>query len=155
VFVTVPLSFIPVFCFYIAITIYDIRHKIIPDSLVYPAIFLSLIEFHLLAGATIFFFFAAVWLLSRGKAMGFGDAKLGLSIGLLLGAAIGFSAIIVAFWLGALFGLASLAIGRIKPLLMGVKNITMKSEVPFAPFIVLGAWLAIIFRLDLLHVSLF
>ncbi len=77
--------------------------------------------------------------------MGFGDAKLGLVIGLILGASSGFSAVIFAFWLGAAFGIISMIFSH--------KKITMKSEVPFAPFLVLGAWLALIFNLDLLHVS--
>ena len=78
--------------------------------------------------------------------MGFGDAKLGLSIGLLLGGGAGFSAVILAFWIGAVLGLLSL---------IGNRNITMKSEIPFAPFLVLGSWLSLVFGLDLLHVSLF
>ena len=154
-----------VFCIYIAIVIYDLRHKIIPDSLVYSAIGLSLVYALLnlqtyqlidfLAGPILFLFFAAIWFLSRGRALGFGDAKLVLSVGVLLGAASGFSAIVLAFWLGAAFGLSLLTIDSLKPLLRGDKQITMKSEIPFAPFIILGAWLSLIFNLDLLHVSLF
>lgn len=155
IFMTVPYIAISVFCIYVAITIYDVRHKIIPDSLVYIAIFLSIAvrsmsggsDLDWLAGPILFLFFALVWLLSSGRAMGFGDAKLALSIGLLLGAPLGFSAIILAFWIGA-------AVGMIL-LLKRAKDITMKSELPFAPFMILGAWLSIILGLDLLHVSLF
>lgn len=144
-----------VFCIYIVIAIYDTRHKIIPDTLVYSAVLLSVVgrlssggsALDWLAGPILFGFFTLVWALSRGRAMGFGDAKLGLSIGLLLGAAIGFSAIVLAFWLGAAYGIIRM--------LFTPKNITMKSEVPFAPFIILGAWLALMFQLDLIHVSLF
>lgn len=164
IFTTVPYIFLPVFCLYIVITIYDLRHKIIPDGLVYASIILSLliplfiIHYSLLdwfAGPILFAFFASIWLVSRGRAMGFGDAKLSLSVGLLLGAAVGFSAIILAFWLGALSGITLLSWSRLNPLLRGVKKITMKSEIPFAPFIIVGAWLALILHLDLLHVSLF
>lgn len=164
IFVTVPLAFLPIFCLYIAITVYDLRHKIIPDSLVYATIIMSLIfpllfiHYSLLdwlAGPIIFSFFALIWLLSRGRAMGFGDAKLGLSIGLLLGATLGFSAIILAFWLGAAFGIFYLIISRITSLLREAKNITMKSAIPFAPFMVLGAWLSLILEFDLLNVSSF
>ena len=163
VFVTIPLLFIPVFCLYIVITIYDLRHKIIPDVLVYWAILLSLLVRCLLggslldylAGPILFVFFGLVWLLSRGRAMGFGDAKLSLSIGLLLGAALGFSAVVLAFWVGAVVGLALILSQRIYPLLRRARTITMKSELPFAPFLVLGVWLALLLQIDLLHVSSF
>jgi prepilin signal peptidase PulO-like enzyme (type II secretory pathway) len=152
-----------VFCIYVVITVYDLRHKIIPDSLVYSAILLSVVGRWLsvsstldwLAGPILFILFATVWLLSRGRAMGFGDAKLVLSIGLLLGAANGYSAIILAFWVGAAFGLLYMLFDILSPLLRKSKKITMKTEIPFAPFLILGAWLALSFNLDLLHVSIF
>lgn len=145
-----------VFSIYIVIAVYDFYHKIIPDELVYSAIVLSLFARWLshgsaldwLAGPIIFLFFGSVWALSKGRAMGFGDAKLGLSIGLLLGGAQGLSAIVLSFWLGAIFGIAAI-------LLKLSKDITMKSEVPFAPFILVGTWLSVLLQLDLLHVSLF
>lgn len=163
IFVTVPSFLIPAFCLYVVITIYDLRHKIVPDALVYTSIFLafSLRLFYVssildwLAGPILFAVFGGLWLFSKGKAMGFGDAKLVLSVGLLLGAAASFSGIILAFWLGAIFGLSLISYSKFIPLLTGGKKITMKSEIPFAPFIILGAWLSIIFQLDLLHVSFF
>lgn len=146
VFITVPLWMLPVFCIYIVILIYDFHHKIIPDTLVYSVIIISLLfGRHLLAGLIIFTFFALLWLISKGRIIGFGDAKLGLSIGLLLGGAQGFSAIVVAFWIGAIVSL----------FLMRRKGLTMKSEVPFAPFMILGAWLGMMLNLDLLHVISF
>lgn len=139
-----------VFCIYIVILIYDFRHKIIPDMLVYSAILLSVVGRWLfggamldwLAGPVISVFFAVIWLLSRGRAIGFGDAKLGLSLGLLLGAANGFSGIILAFWIGAAYGIFAM--------IFSSKKLTMKSEVPFAPFLILGGWVALIFNLDLM-----
>ncbi len=155
--------FLAIFSLYVVIVIYDARHKVIPNSLAYAATFLALILslggqnswLDWFAGPILFVFFAVIWLLSRGRAMGFGDAKLALSMGLMLGAAGGFSAVILAFWTGALYGLALIVAGMLSPLLRSGKRITMKSEVPFAPFLVLGAWLALIFKLDLLHVSFF
>jgi leader peptidase (prepilin peptidase) / N-methyltransferase len=155
IFATVPLYALPVFCIYIVILIYDFHTKVIPDLLSYTAVVLSagyiILNFHdyelidLLAGPIVFLFFASIWYFSKGRAIGFGDAKLGLSVGLLLGAANGFSAIILSFWLGSLVAI----------FLVIRKGFTMKSEVPFAPFIILGAWLGLIFNLDLLHVALF
>lgn len=170
IFVSLPLVYLPVFSLFIVIVIYDVRHKIIPDTLVYTAILLSFVYRWLSTGTTLdwlvgpilFSFFALIWFLSRGRAMGFGDAKLVLAVGLLLGAIQGFSAIVLSFWIGALYGILLMA-SRFLPLLSGSKKITiidqarigMKSELPFAPFIILGAWLSVIFQLDLLHVSLF
>ncbi len=164
IFITVPYFYIPVFCLYIVITVYDLRHKIIPDSLVYASILLGLIVplfivhyslFDWLAGPILFTAFAGLWLFTKGRAIGFGDAKLALSIGLLLGAAGGYSAIILAFWIGAAFGVSMILFRQLSPLLRNSKKITMKTEIPFAPFLILGAWLALILNLDLLHVSLF
>ena len=86
--------------------------------------------------------------------MGFGDAKLGLSVGLLLGAPEGFSAIILAFWIGALGSLSYIffcKIGFIK----NTEGLIMKSEVPFAHAIIVGAWISLVFHLNILHVALF
>ena len=163
IFVTVPYIFIPVFCIYIVITIYDLKHKIIPDPLVYSAIALSLliplffIPYSLLdwlSGPILLAFFGTIWLFSRGRAMGFGDAKLGLSAGLLLGASQSFSAIVLAFWIGALCSLAYLFWDK-AGFLKNAKGLTMKSEIPFAPFIVLGAWVSLMFHLNIFYVALF
>jgi prepilin signal peptidase PulO-like enzyme (type II secretory pathway) len=160
-----------IFSLYIAITIYDLRHKIIPNGLVYTAIVFSLVVRALMggsmldqwAGLILALFFASIWFLSRGRAMGFGDAKLALTIGLLLGAGAGFSAIVLAFWMGALVGVALIVWAKFRPLFAKGKQITinqgesisLKSEIPFAPFMIVGAWLALIFQLDILNVSLF
>jgi prepilin signal peptidase PulO-like enzyme (type II secretory pathway) len=147
--------FAAVFSIYIVILIYDARHKIIPDSLVYPAIGLAilarifsggLLERDFLAAIGLFAFFGALYLFSRGRAMGFGDAKLALSIGFLLGAAESLSAAVLAFWIGTIAVFVSF--------LFMHKKLTMKTEIPFAPFLILGAWLSLLIHLDLFHVAL-
>jgi prepilin signal peptidase PulO-like enzyme (type II secretory pathway) len=152
-----------IFCVYVVITIYDLRHKIIPDSLVYTSIFLSLIYriivggsiFDWIAGPILFLFFALIWLVSRGRAMGFGDAKLSLSVGLMLGANLSYSAFVLSFWIGALCALGLMLLVRLGALSQRGKRLTMKSEIPFAPFIVLGAWIALILHFNILHVTFF
>ncbi len=143
-----------VFSIYTVILIYDLRHKIIPDSLVYLSIGLSLlvplfiIPYSLLdwlTGPILFSAFGLIWLVSKGRALGFGDAKLVLSIGLLSGASQGFSAIALAFWIGTAVTLPIMLFSR--------KGITMKSEIPFAPFLIIGAWVSMFFGFDLFHVQ--
>ncbi len=72
--------------------------------------------------------------------MGLGDAKLAISFGWLLGLAGALSGVVIAFWAGAIVGVI---------LLVFSKKHGMKSEVPFAPFLVLGAILAFLFELNL------
>lgn len=156
VFATLPIWSWPVFVIYIVILIYDFNHKIIPNELVYISIVLALLIrlfivhyslFDFLIGPVLFVLFGLGWLISRGRAMGLGDAKLSLSVGLLLGASVGISAIVLAFWLGTLVTLPLM--------LFSSKGLTMKSEIPFAPFIIIGAWVSLLFNLDLFHVLSF
>ena len=58
--------------------------------------------------------------------MGFGDAKLAISIGWILGVSAGLGALVLSFWTGAVVGI----------ILILAKHYGMKSEVPFAPFLV-------------------
>jgi len=164
IFATVPYIFIPIFCIYVVILIYDFHHKIIPDELVYTSILLALLTSYFLlptsfslldwlAGPILFVFFASIWFLSRGRAMGFGDAKLGLSVGLLLGATQGFSAIILAFWIGAFGSLAYLFLNKIG-FIKNTKGLTIKSEIPFAPFIIVATWISVVSHLNILNVGL-
>ena len=91
-------------------------------------------------------FFALLWLISRGRWMGLGDAKLVLGVGLLLGPQGGVSAVILAFWLGAVVGVALILCQR---LFARRRSLTIKSEIPFAPFIVAGLGLVLFCHLDL------
>lgn len=113
-----------------------------------------------LIGPILFIFFGLIWFITRGRAMGLGDAKLSLAIGLLLGAPMGLSAFVLAFWIGSVFAISLMLLARLmkksdKSFLGRAKKLTIKSEIPFAPFLVLGAWASLIFHFDLLHVLAF
>ncbi|MFC1594820.1 prepilin peptidase [Patescibacteria group bacterium] len=125
------------FSLLITISVYDIKHKIIPDGLVYALILLTLIFSYqnILAGLGAFAFFAFLWIVSHGAWMGFGDAKLMTGIGLFLGWPLVLLGSLFAFWLGSVWGIS----------LIILKKAGSKSEIPFAPFLVLGAFLAFIF----------
>ncbi len=153
-----PLFLLPIYLtivsLLVVITVYDLRHKIIPDGLVFTFDLLALAPVFYpkfdptaaIAGPLLFLFFAALWYFSGGRWMGFGDAKLALGVGWLLGLRGGISAIILAFWIGAAVGLALIALTRLRP---RAKLVTIKSELPFAPFIILGLALNLFFHLNL------
>ncbi len=77
-------------------------------------------------------FFAALWFFSRGRWMGFGDAKLILATSLAIGFPVSIAAFLFSFWLGGIVGIILLALGK--------KG--LQSRIPFGPFIIAGAALA-------------
>jgi leader peptidase (prepilin peptidase) / N-methyltransferase len=154
----------------ISITIYDFKHKIIPDGLVITFAILSLLKiladfsliystsaetnsrltWYLIAGPLLALPLFLIWLFSKGKWMGLGDPKLVLGIGWFLGPIMGLSALVLAFWTGAIYGLALLILSKFK--WHGLK-IDGKSEVPFAPFLILGFLLVFFFSIDILNLG--
>jgi prepilin signal peptidase PulO-like enzyme (type II secretory pathway) len=153
-----PLIFyFAIFCILIVISAYDIRHKIIPDGAVAIFILLAFLsriiaffpEFSLIAPDLGVLYsllvplpFVFLWVISGGRWIGLGDAKLALGIGLLLGWNPGLLAVIFAFWIGALVS--------VKILLLKKYGATMKSEVPFGPFLAIATFIVFIFHLDIM-----
>ncbi|HDZ85806.1 MAG TPA: prepilin peptidase, partial [Candidatus Moranbacteria bacterium] len=82
-----------------------------------------------IGGGVAFLFFFILVSVSREKWMGMGDAYLALLIGLVLGWPKILFALMIAFTVGAIVGI----------ILISVKKKTMKSQIPFAPFMVIGA----------------
>ena len=93
------------------------------DSLVYSGTLGAMVAF--------VFFFALV-AISKEKWMGMGDAYLVILLGLILGWPNILLALMLAFTLGAVFGLT----------LIALKQKKMSSQIPFAPFLVLGSFIA-------------
>ena len=128
--------------FLIVITFIDLRHMIIPDILVYPAILVGVLIsifkgygflFDSILGGIIggFVIFLIVFL-SRGG-MGVGDIKLATMIGIFLGARYVIMTLILSFLVGGLVGIL-LLLFRIKG---------RKDPIPFGPFLSLGAVLSL------------
>ena len=120
------------------IVVYDLRHRIIPWSASGLLAFLGLINVWTLgfgvwdfaAGPLLAAPLLLISLVSRGRWMGWGDGALQLGLGWLLGITAGLPAFFIAFWTGAVVGIL---------LMLFRKGVTMKSEVPFAPFLIFGA----------------
>ncbi|MBI3019849.1 MAG: prepilin peptidase [Parcubacteria group bacterium] len=129
----------------LVIAAYDIRHKIIKDTFVYIFIALAFVPAlsnlgfgnwdlsagggfgiwkhlldHLTAGFAFFLLFAAVWFLSR----------------------------VLSFWIGAIVSILLLFAKQHKKLFSGLKNLTIKSEIPFAPFLVFGFFVVYLLQID-------
>ncbi len=155
----------------LAITVYDFRHKIIPDRFafcfallaggtlflkwhwgVFTPHFIPLLGIYIptwiefLAGPLLALPFALLWLISRGRAMGLGDAKLAWGIGWFLGFSGGVSAVVFAFWSAFFPSIILLFLPR--------KRFTMKSEIPFAPFLILGTLIVFAWGIDILSWTL-
>lgn len=145
---------VTIFSTLLVIAVYDLRHQIIPDGLAVlfallsfawfvwstPVSFERMLHFPyywtLIAGPMLFFPFWALWFVSRGRWLGLGDGKLAWGIGWFLGATAGGSAIMLAFWIGAAYALAAMGMQRI---LQSTKNkLSMQSEIPFGPFLILA-----------------
>jgi prepilin signal peptidase PulO-like enzyme (type II secretory pathway) len=166
---------LPITALLIAIAVYDLRTTYIPDAWAYTFIILASVSSlgfppysaaqltnFLLSGvvtaAPLFF----LWFVSKGRWMGFGDVKLALGMGFLLGPLSGFFALALAFVLGAFVSLAILlplpaivtflgrwGIADLRP----SQSYTMKSEVPFGPFLVVATliiWSSNLYGSDIL-----
>ena len=125
------------------IFIFDLKYYIIPNRVLYPLIAivllynlsaLSLAENlgRLFAIAPAAGFFLALYLISRGTWIGFGDVKFGIFMGLFLGWPAVLAALFLSYLLGALIG----------GLLMFLGGKTLKSQVPFGPFLIAGTFIA-------------
>lgn len=148
-------------CLLLVITIYDIKHKIIPDSFVFTFAFFALVQlfiggntwwhvptlWQLLAGPILALPFALIWLFSRGQWMGLGDAKLILGIGWLLGISAGINALALAFWIGALVSVIWM--------LVAYKKFKKNTEIPFGPYLILGMYLVLLFGIKVIDTGIF
>ena len=155
-----------VFSVLTVIVVYDFRHKMIPDGLVFTFIILAFVRLFLdwgfsgvfsfpgildlLAGPIVAFPFVFLWLVSHGRWIGFGDAKLALGIGWFLGLAGGISAIALGFWLGTVGILIVFLLSK-----FGIIDfkVSRKTEIPFAPFLILGLIFVFFFQFDFFYIK--
>ena len=138
--------------FLIIIFIYDLKHYIIPDKVLFPAIgivFLEQLIFNfrflnfnpLWAGFGACAFFLFIFLISGGRWMGFGDVKLAFFMGLFLSYPNILAALFLAFFLGAIIGVGLIVFGS--------KN--LKSEIPFGPFLIIGTFIALFYGQEIIQ----
>lgn len=124
----------------------DLKYGIIPDKIVFPSIIVSFIYLFLIhnslfmihfwsaVGACLFFLL--LFLVTRGRGMGFGDVKFAFLMGLILG----FPNIVVSLYIAFLTGAV---VGCI--LIVWRKKRVFGTAIPFGPFLVIGSLMAIFF----------
>ena len=143
-----------IFSVLIVVFVYDLKHMEIPMIMVWAGVGVTIIYYlisdwlgfsskfsvlelnifsGMLSGIAAFLFFFALSAGSREKWMGMGDAYVAFLVGLAVRWPAILPALILAFTIGAVYGIILIASGRK----------TLKSRVPFAPFLVLGGMLAI------------
>ncbi len=129
---------------FVIIFFIDLKYGIIPFLVVLPATFLALL-YHMITGpehiisvllssllAAGFFFF--IFLLTKGRGMGFGDVVLAGYLGMLLSFPDIIYALYIAFLTGACVSLILIVTGRKK--LKG-------GTIPFGPFLIAGAYISL------------
>lgn len=129
---------------FIVIFFEDLKFGIIPDKVVFPAIIISLAYsfiihnslfiVYLSSAVGAFAFFLILFLITRGKGMGFGDVKLAFLLGLVLGFPEIILALYLAFLTGAIAGII---------LIIWRKKRSLKEAIPFGPFLIAGALVSI------------
>jgi len=130
----------------IAIFFADLKYGIIPDKIVFPAILVSFLYLfinhssfiinHLFSalGACLFFLF--LFLITKGRGMGFGDVKFAFLMGLILGFPKIVVGLYVAFLTGAIVGCI---------LIVWRKKKIFGTAIPFGPFLAVGTLAAIFY----------
>jgi leader peptidase (prepilin peptidase) / N-methyltransferase len=129
----------------------DIRYMIIPDEAVILLTILTLlyrvgltlfgvmqpIDFlkTILGCVLVWSFFFAIWWLTRGRGMGFGDVKFTVPFALLLGWPNVFLGTFLAFCFGALVGVGLMLLGKK----------TIRQAVPFGPFLVVSTLVTLVY----------
>jgi prepilin signal peptidase PulO-like enzyme (type II secretory pathway) len=94
-------------------------------------------------------------MVSKGTWIGFGDVKLVIPLALMLGFASTFSLVVLSFWIGALVGLVLMAFQKLRRrgqphLRLLDRELTMKSAIPFAPFLILSFLTIYLFGIDVI-----
>ena len=137
-----------------AIVIYDLRHMIVPFETAMILLGIGMLAtvvrqyfygfniYDFFAGAIVATPFTLMYAFSKGKWVGMGDVMMYGALGFILGLPIGVTTFFYSVWLGAFVSLVLLVVHK--------RDYNLKSEIPFTPFIIIGALLAFYTHSDIL-----
>lgn len=128
----IPVIFLLLYCVLTLVMLF-LRYNAEPTSLVLLGPLLVSLPFFL------------IWVISQGRAIGFGDVVIFAGIGAFFGVIDGFSVILFSVWIGALVG--------IYLYLTSKKESRKNIQVPFVPFIVLGFLIVLFTGVTILTVA--
>ncbi len=135
---------------FIILTFYDFLYKEIPDQISLPAIIITILfavidqsfsTKNLIIGILIpTLFFGSLFFSSKGRWLGGGDIR----IGALMGALVGFPMILTVLFFAYLSGSVFSLFGLI------IKKFNRKTQIPFAPFLLLGTYITLFWGKDIM-----
>jgi leader peptidase (prepilin peptidase)/N-methyltransferase len=137
--------------------LYDKAHSYIPLSMLgsFLALTLGMYVFKLtqtqemqtvLAPLFVALPFLLIWLITKGKGLGFGDVILFAGIGAFFGTLQGLAVLIISVWVGAIYGL------YIKYVVQKKRNTL--TAIPFVPFIVIAFLVVLFTGIDILSIAM-
>lgn len=127
----------------ISIFFIDLDEQIIPDSLIFLGIFISLFTVHgslftnIFAGFLSSFLLLILHFITKGKGMGLGDVKLAILGGMIVNLSNVFYWFFWAFLTGAVIGC----------ILILIKKYNLRSKIAFGPFLIFALFLTIFLKL--------
>lgn len=130
-----------IFAFLLYIAYVDYATGIIPDKVILPGIavlglYMAFVSpLTLVAGVIGGAFFFLLFVVSQGKWIGGGDIRLGVFGGLVIGYPFVFAWIILSYLFGAIVAV----------FLLATKQVTLKTELPFAPYMVIALFVMMFF----------
>ncbi len=146
-----PIFWLVVGLLLLVILVADVRYYLIPDYALLPLFFITVLYRlvltvsgimqvadlgrALLATLILFAFFFALWFFTKGKGFGFGDVKLAIPLGLLLGWPKILIGVFFAFLLGGLVGIMLIILGKKR----------FGQVLPFGPFLIVGTLVALVY----------
>lgn len=137
---------------FLAIGVYDLRYMEVPLSLLVASVvwtvpfllgltqwvggdvFTNRFALSMMGGLLVSLFFFALVYASKEQWMGWGDVWLGGIAGMIVGISLALFMLTLSFGIGAVVGVGAVVLQKKK----------MKSQLPFAPFIVLGTLLCLL-----------
>jgi leader peptidase (prepilin peptidase)/N-methyltransferase len=139
--------------------LYDRAHSYIPSPFLLAFLVLSSLMFgirvfgdisliNLLSPFFVALPFFLLWLITKGKGLGFGDVILFFGVGEFFGTSRGLAVLVISVWVGALFGL------YVK-YLMPSHTTNKIHAIPFVPFIVIAFLFVLFTHIDVLSIAMF